>query len=61
MANDSEVSVRRRAVMWIERRVVNPLVERILRSPAHRLLSWRLALLGYEGRVSGNVLTSSPA
>ncbi|ARS90137.1 hypothetical protein [Natrarchaeobaculum aegyptiacum] len=42
-----------RSAMWIERRLVNPIVDRILRSRLHPLLSGRLAVLSYEGRVSG--------
>lgn len=58
MAKTPEASVPTRAVMWLETRVVNPVVERILRSPLHPLLSWRLALLEYEGRVSGKTITT---
>ena len=35
MANAPEASVPKRVVMWVEKGVVNPLVERILRSPIH--------------------------
>ncbi len=58
MADTPESSVPKRAVIWIEKRVVNPLVERVLKSPIHPLLSWRLTLLEYEGRVSGNRITT---
>lgn len=39
--------------MALERRVANPAVAAILRSPLHSLLSWRLLLLAYEGTRSG--------
>lgn len=42
-------SVARRA----ESRIANPVVEAVLRSPAHPLLSRWLLLLSYEGRRSG--------
>ncbi|MGZ6617591.1 MAG: nitroreductase/quinone reductase family protein [Solirubrobacteraceae bacterium] len=38
-------------------RVVNPLVRGLLRSPAHGLLSGRLALLSVTGRRSGRTFT----
>ena len=38
-------------------RVVNPLVRGLLRSPAHGLLSGRLALLSVTGRRSGRSFT----
>ena len=38
-------------------RVVNPLVRGLLRSPAHGLLSGRLALLSVTGRRSGHTFT----
>lgn len=58
MTSSSEASVLKQAVMWVERGVVNPLVERILESPIHPLLSRRLALLKYQGQVSGNWITT---
>lgn len=58
MTDGPEASLPKRAMLWVENDVVNPLVERILRSPVHPLLSWRLALLEYEGRVSGNRITT---
>lgn len=47
-----------RVITTVERRVVNPAVERILRSRLHPLLSRWLALLGYEGRVSGTAIAT---
>lgn len=44
--------------MGFETRIVNPLVERLLRSRLHWLLSWRFAVLSYEGRVSGNRIST---
>jgi len=38
-------------------RTVNPLVRAVLASPAHRLLSGRLALIAVSGRRSGRVFT----
>jgi F420H(2)-dependent quinone reductase len=38
-------------------RTVNPIVSGLLRSPAHRLLSGRLALITVTGRVSGRSYT----
>jgi len=35
------------------RRIANPVVRRVLRSPLHRLLSARLLLLAYRGRRTG--------
>lgn len=40
--------------MEIEQTFINPGIERILRSSLHHLLSWRLALLEYDGHVTGN-------
>ncbi|RQG95101.1 hypothetical protein [Natrarchaeobius chitinivorans] len=37
----------------VEERLANPLVRRLLRSRAHRIASHALAVLAYEGRVSG--------
>ena len=42
-------------------RVVNPLVRGVLRSPAHRVLSGRLALLTVTGRRSGRTFRSPSA
>lgn len=53
MATD-DASGLARIAMGIERRFVNPVVERTLRSRLHALLSWRLAVLTYDGRVSGD-------
>lgn len=41
-----------------ERRVANPAVAAVLRSPAHPLLSGRLLLLSYVGRRSGRRYTT---
>ena len=38
-------------------RVVNPLLRALLRSPAHRIVSGRLALITYTGRRSGREYT----
>jgi len=38
-------------------RVVNPLLRALLRSPAHRMVSGRLALITYTGRRSGRGYT----
>ena len=43
----------RSAWLDLERRVANPAVTAILRSPAHSLVSRRLCVLGYEGRRTG--------
>ena len=43
--------------MTVEKRVVNPLVERLLRSRAHWLASRALTLLTYRGRHSGREYT----
>lgn len=43
-----------RVLLTVERRLVNPLVERLLRSRLHWLLSGRLAVVDYRGRVSGD-------
>lgn len=50
--------VAKRALMRVETRVVNPPVERLLRSRLHWLVSERLLLLSYEGRVSGTRITT---
>ena len=47
-----------RLTLSLEARVVNPLVERILRSRFHGLLSGHLLLLSYEGRVSRTRITT---
>lgn len=44
--------------MQVEAWVVNPLVERLLRSRLHWLASRRLLLLSYEGHVSGTRVTT---
>ena len=41
----------------IVNRAINPLVRRVLRSPAHGLLSGHLALLSVTGRRSGRTFT----
>jgi len=42
----------------IEQRFANRLVERVLRSPAHPVLSWHFLVLSYEGRRSGRRFTT---
>jgi hypothetical protein len=46
-----------RAPFVVLNRVVNPLVRGLLRSPAHGMLSGRLALLTVTGRRSGRTFT----
>jgi hypothetical protein len=38
-------------------RVINPLVRWLIRSPLHGLASWRIALITYTGRRSGDRYT----
>lgn len=37
--------------------LINPVVRTLLRSPIHRVLSGRLLLLTYQGRVTGQIRT----
>jgi F420H(2)-dependent quinone reductase len=46
-----------KALMWLQRRVGNPLVIAILRSPFHGLISRRIVLLSILGRRSGTRIT----
>jgi F420H(2)-dependent quinone reductase len=41
------------AVFWITNRVANPVLRRLLRTPAGRVLGRRLAVLRYTGRRTG--------
>ena len=54
MTGHAERSMPIRALILVEKRVLNPLFERILQSPIHPLLSSHLAIIEYEGQVSGN-------
>ena len=58
MGTDTSPQLPTRVAMEVETRLVNPLVERLLRSRLHWLLSRRFAVLSYEGRVSGNRITT---
>ena len=58
MVISGSVDIEKRALVRVESRVVNPPVERLLRSRLHWLVSGRLVLLSYEGRVSGNRITT---
>lgn len=40
------------AIKWVEHRIVNPVVAAVLRTPIHWLLSWRFAVIVWEGRQS---------
>lgn len=44
--------------MELQRRMVNPVVRAILRSPAHRLLSGSTILLSFTGRRTGRTYTT---
>ena len=46
-----------KALLWVQRRVGNPIVTAILRSPAHGILSGRTMLLTVVGRRTGNRYT----
>jgi hypothetical protein len=46
-----------RSGFTVSNRVVNPFVRRLIRSPLHRLVSGRLALITYTGRRSGRRYT----
>ncbi|MDQ2050693.1 nitroreductase/quinone reductase family protein [Natronolimnohabitans sp. A-GB9] len=58
MATGHDASVPVRLAIELEKRVVNPLVERLLRSRFHWLLSRHLAVLSYDGRISGTRVTT---
>jgi len=45
----------------VEQRFANRAVERVLRSPAHPLLSWRFLLISYEGHRTGRRYTTPVA
>jgi hypothetical protein len=43
--------------MWFMKKIVNPLVALILRSPLHRMMSGAVLLITYSGRKSGREYT----
>jgi F420H(2)-dependent quinone reductase len=57
MASAADSPSRSHAPFALWNRVVNPVVKTLLRSPAHRLVSGRLALITVTGKKSGRAYT----